>query len=569
MNSRGSAAFSLIMGFVLLLAKPLSAQYLSQVGFEPGTVQRIFFDADYQQQAFQIIDQQGREVYNGWMTESQVWPHSGTSVCFADFSDYQEEGKFLLVVKDHQKSVGFVIEKGLYKQVGKSLVKTLYHARASMPISEKHGGVYQRPMGHPDTEVIVHPSAASQKRPAGSVISSPGGWYDAGDYGKYIVNSGISTYTLLHLEDLFAEDLMPLTLNIPESGNGLSDVLNETLYNLRWMMTMQDPEDGGVYHKLTSKKFCGMIMPHEDELDRYVVMKSTAATLDFAATMAKAHRVLEKSGKTIPGLADSCLTAAKKAWKWCLKNPAVLYNQPTDIKTGQYKDADIQDEWFWAATELYLSTSDKSFVKKVDYSTTRFTIPQWRHVGTLGLFSILTSGAIKEDDPFHKRARKKLVNLADAYWEVYQSSAFRISIHQFPWGSNGEVANQGMVFIHAYRLTNDERYLQAATACVGYLMGANPLDMCFVTGFGDRHPMNVHERRSHADGIKEPVPGILAGGPTRAAMQDCGKENYPSEYPALSYVDRVCSYSTNEIAINWNTAAAFLFLGLDATLNSK
>lgn len=120
--------------------------------------------------------------------------------------------------------------------------------------------------------VYIHPSAQTDKRPAGSIISSPGGWYDAGDYNKYIVNSGISTYTLLGAYEHNPEYFDTLKLNIPESNNKIPDILDEALYNIKWMLTMQDA-DGGVYHKLTNPNFDGFIMPDEADQKRYVVEK--------------------------------------------------------------------------------------------------------------------------------------------------------------------------------------------------------------------------------------------------------------------------------------------------------
>src|SRR5471030_407605 len=215
--------------------------------------------------------------------------------------------------------------------------------RASTPLNEKYAGKWARAEGHPDTSVLIHPSAASEKRPAGTRISSSRGWYDAGDYNKYIVNSGISTSTLLSLYEDFPSYMKTVKLNIPESGNHIPDVLNEVLWNLRWMLTMQDPNDGGVYHKLTNAKFDPMEMPDKDQTPRYVVQKSTAATLDFAAVMAQASRIFRNFPKELPGLADSCIKQADMAWDWAVKNPNVIYNQDAmnkkfepKVTTGAY-----------------------------------------------------------------------------------------------------------------------------------------------------------------------------------------------------------------------------------------
>ena len=198
-----------------------------------------------------------------------------------------------------------------------------------MPLEKPFAGKWARPAGHPDKIVFVHPSAASDKRPAGTEIATPGGWYDAGDYNKYVVNSGITMGTLLSAYEDFSAYFDTLHTNIPESNDHTPDILNETLYNLRWMFTMQDPYDGGVYNKCTNAAFDSMVMPGVTKLPRYVVQKGTAATLDFAAVMAQCSRITRTMGSQLPGLSDSCLKAAKKAWQWALLNPALAYDQAT------------------------------------------------------------------------------------------------------------------------------------------------------------------------------------------------------------------------------------------------
>src|SRR5690606_3437923 len=155
----------------------------------------------------------------------------------------------------------------------------------------------------------IHASAASASRPEGTELGSARGWYDAGDYNKYIVNSGITMGTMLSLYEDFPEYFAHnKDINIPESGDEAPDLRDEIAWNLRWMLTMQDPEDGGVYHKLTTANFEGMVMPHNATNKRYFVQKGTAASRDFAAVMAQASRAYGKYEEQFPGLADSCIS---------------------------------------------------------------------------------------------------------------------------------------------------------------------------------------------------------------------------------------------------------------------
>src|SRR5262245_60509806 len=148
----------------------------------------------------------------------------------ADFSSFKTVGKYVLYVQGAGASHPFVIDKHAQHAVAVSGLKGYYYQRVSMPLDEKYAGRWARPAGHPDTAVLIHPSAATEKRPAGAVISSSGGWYDAGDYNKYIVNSGITMGTLLSAYEDFSKYFDTLHVGIPESDDKIPDVLNEVIY---------------------------------------------------------------------------------------------------------------------------------------------------------------------------------------------------------------------------------------------------------------------------------------------------------------------------------------------------
>lgn len=539
--------------------------YMNQIGYPPTSLKHAFVSKEFQGEVFDLIDIETKELaFEGKISEAKIWPHSGTVVCVVDFSDLEKEGQYLLKIGDYNFSKEVIISHRPQESLGKASLKSFFFARVSKELTNEFAGIYERPMGHPDNIVKIHSSAASINRPEGSIISSPGGWYDAGDYNKYIVNSSIAVHTLLQLYELFPDYMKTIKVNIPESENNIPDLLDEVLVNLRWMLSMQDQNDGGVYHKLTSKNFCGEVMPHEDLSERFVVSKSTSAALDFASVTAKSYRVFLNFEKELPGLADSCLVASKNAWKWSELHPDVLYVQPEDITTGEYGDSSIRDEKYWAAHELYLSTGKKTYINGLNFKNTAYA-PQWADVGTLSTFSWL--GNVKFSDNTELESQKRtLLESAESYYKVFEESAYKVSINSFAWGSNGDLAFQGELFIHAYLTSKDSKYIRAAQACLNYILGANPLDKCFVTGHGINRPMHIHDRRSFSDGIAEPIPGLLAGGPNvnTLARVDCGASEYHTNYPAMSYIDVHCSYSTNEIAINWNAPLVFLVNALNA-----
>ena len=249
------------------------------------------------------------------------------------------------MVEDLGQSHPFSINDYVHQNLAAATIKGYYFQHASQELLEVYAGVWNRPAGHPDTHVRIHESAATAQRPANTFIDASRGWYDAGDYNKYIVNAGISTYTILAAYEHFPEYYRDFDINIPNVGFNIPDILDEALWSIYWMLDMQDPNDGGVYHKLTTENFSGTEMPHEATATRYVVQKSTAATLDFAAVMAQASRIFEEYSSQMSGLSNRCLTAALQAWRWARHNPDSVYNQSAmnelydpNINTGAYGD---------------------------------------------------------------------------------------------------------------------------------------------------------------------------------------------------------------------------------------
>lgn len=516
---------------------------------------------------FDVIDAvTGKVVFSGFAEEPGYWAMSGDTVRSADFTEVTDPGMYRICLAGSDIcSPVFRVGEHVYTDITRAAVKAFYYNRSGYEITSQYGSKWARPAGHPDTAVIVHESAASKPRPAGTVISSPGGWYDAGDYNKYIVNSSITGYTLLLFYQLYPEYCRSLDVNIPESGNGIADIVDELLYNFRWYLTMQDPEDGGVYHKLTTKNFDGFEMPDRDAQPRYVVQKSTAATLDFAALTAMAYRVFANDpSEELRSLSARCLEASEKAMNWAGKHPNAIYRQPKDVTTGAYGDDNLSDELFWARTELALAKNTPPEVNLV--AGVKAGTPSWNQSATLGLISLALSDN-KSFSNLKEEARSLIVTYADELLKKADACPYLISLDWFAWGSNSDVANQALLEIIAMKLTGDNKYMPYIQNEVDYLLGRNATGYCFVTGFGTLSPMNIHHRPSGADDVAEPVPGFLVGGPNTVVMNDCGPQVKRSGFPARSYADLECSYSTNEICINWNAPLVFVLGTMDALGN--
>lgn len=539
---------------------------LNQIGYKPNAP-KVAVIPNVAAEQFAVLDAASLQiVFTAKLSSPKYWPYSDEMVKKADFSAFNKVGYYRLSVDGIATSHTFEISQTALLSVHNAAIKAYYFNRAGMLITEEFAGLHARAAGHIDTQIKVHQSAKTKNRPEGTLLISEKGWYDAGDYGKYVVNSGISTYTLLMSYIHNSEFYASLNLAIPESADQIPDLINEIKWNLDWLETMQD-EDGGVYHKLTAKQFSQMTAsPKLESKPRYMIGKSLTATLDFAAVMAVASRVMSDFDDHFPGLSVRYQERAMQAYQWAKINPEALYKQPEDVATGAYSDDNADDEFAWAAAELFIATEDQMYLSDFyAYEVSASDSLTWSKVGALAYISLTTSAQkILNDDEF-KTLESRVLIAAQKHLKIYTDSAYGVAISKadFVWGSNGGVLNNGIVLMQAYRLSGDAKYLEAALSTINYVFGQNATGYSFVTGHGDKTPVNIHHRPSTSDNTDIPVPGFLAGGPHSGQQDNC---HYPSSKPALSYVDTVCSYSTNEVAINWNAPLVYM---LAAAVNAQ
>jgi len=512
----------------------------------------------------------GQPVFQAVLGAAKIWAAAGDTGRTFDFTSFDQPGTYYVLIGSEQ-SHPVHIAADPFLALSRGSIKAYWLTRSSYAPKAPWAGPWARTAGHPDIAVLVHGSAATAARPEGSTIRSPGGWYDAGDYGKYVVNSGISTWTLLHLYESAPTFFDTLSLNVPPHGGPTSDLVDEILWNLRWMLTMQDPDDGGVYHKLTTADFSGFVMPANDKADRYVVQKSTAATLDLAAVSAYAARLF-RGNPDLPGFADSCQATALAAWAWARANPSILYNQDTvnayyspAITTGTYGNGDVSDEFDWAASELFLTTGLDSFavVRKLANqlaTPTTWGWPGWADVRTLGWLSLLSNPSLLTGSlaGYGPKLDSGLTKTTATIRDYRKSNGYHVPQGGFWWGGNSAFGNNGLLLWKAWQVTGDTSYLSASLEVLDYLLGRNATGYSFVTGFGGKSPMNPHHRPSFADGVVAPYPGLLVGGPNSSAEAADLCTDYPSTVGPKVYVDDYNCYASNEVAINWNAPLAYL-----------
>ena len=533
---------------------------LNQVGYFPD-LEKHFTVADSTAGEFKLVSEKGEVIYRGKLEDFGTWEPSGEYLKTGDFSDLDIPGKYFINVPGVGNSYPFMISAAIYRDVSVASLETFYFMRVSMDMEEKYLGKFTRPMGHPDDTVYYHESTGHKS----GFRASPGGWYDAGDYGKYVVNASISTGTMLALHEIYPDAFPDGSLDIPENENGVNDLLDELRYEFDWILTMQD-YDGGVFHKLTPMVHDGVTMPHETHSKRFFIGKSTAASLDFAAMLAQASRLYHGVD---PEFAETCLEAAIKAYKWAYEHPDQYFFNPPGNNTGGYGDRILDEEFFWANAELYCTTGEQSYYDKIagKLGKIRFRLEEsWRnYVDNIGYYSLYMSDKLDEND--RQVLEKGILVLADSLALESEKNPYGIPFSRFVWGSNSDVLNTAIIEMFAHRISGKKFYMETAARITDYIFGCNATSYSFVSGFGSKYSRNFHHRLLMADENEDTFPGFIAGGPNgfmhdRRNVEQAGV-SYPSTFPAKVYIDHEASYASNEVCINWNAPLVFVLTYLD------
>lgn len=534
---------------------------LNQAGYLPRAPKTAVVAAE--SDSFTVRDaRSGAVVFSGKTGEPVQDADSGDRVRIADFSALTKPGRYAIEAAGAGRSYEFTIGPGVYDRLYYLAMRSFYGQRCGTAVDLGSGFPGYRYEACHATGAWHASSGRSGPR------ASARGWHDAGDYGRYVVNSGITTGALLWTYEMFGRRIGKTKLNIPESGNGTPDILNEIRWNLDWMLSMQD-EDGGVWHKQTTERFSGFVMPEKDTMPSVVIgtgaepYRNSCATADFAAVMAIAARVY---GPFQADFAGRSLTAAKHAFAWVEKNPNVLFSNPKGVATGAYGDRNCSDERLWAAAELWRTTKDAAYAKHFlsgyrELLAGGLRPPSWPSVGPLALWTYALGAG--PDKMAVQEIRDASLRAADEIAERTTRHPYRMSMttRDYVWGSNSVAANYGLQLLVANALKPDVRYVNAAADNLHYLLGRNPFSVSWVTGMGSNPFRHPHHRPSGADSNPEPWPGLLSGGPN-GRKQDPAMNKMADLPPARMWLDEQESYASNENAINWNAALVFLTAGV-------
>jgi len=539
---------------------------------------------------WELLEGGGQVVASGDTFPFGNDPAAGENLHVIDFSNFAKPGRGYSLRIGNDKSFPFDIENDLYNQLKYDALHYFYHNRSGLDIKMPWAGEekWARPAGHLTSDKAV---ACAPDAPCDYKLDVTGGWYDAGDHGKYVVNGGITVWTLLNLWERSkfisnsTADFADGKLNIPENKNRQPDLLDEVKWELEWMMKMQVPDGkpkaGLVHHKIHDVSWTALgIAPHEAEkkMMRFLRPPSTAAALNLAANGAQCGRVYKGIDE---GLASRCLAAAEKAWAAAKANPAVYAVAADTNGGGPYDDKDLTDDFYWAAAELWITTHKDEYKNYVTSSPhhRKFRMTAggatasmtWGETDALGKMSmaIVPQGA---DAGTMNQMRMQVAEAADEYLKIISATGYSVPFKgeadgKYPWGSNSFIVNNAIIMGLANDFTGQRKYFDGALDAMGYLLGRNPLGQCYVSGYGSKPLQWPHHRFWSFQVDKRfpnAPPGCLSGGPN-SGLQDpyVQAAGLKGCVPQKCFVDNIEAWSANEITINWNSPLAWVAAFLD------
>jgi len=545
--SRGAIRWILLVALTAPLAKAADDDIrLSTIGYSPDVpkVATVLGAAGSSFALRRVSDD--ASVFTGELSGAVTDADTTQSVRMADFSTVVEPGDYYLDVPDVGRSVAFPIGKDVYAQQLLTAMLGYYGWRAGTEVEFSYGGqVFRQGPGHLQDGLLDYIGEPGVRRDGSR------GWYDAGDYGKYTVNGSFTLGMLLRAWESFTPQLQTMVLTIPEQGGTLPDYLDELKWQFDWLFTMQySPTDGRVSHKLTSLGFAPFIMPEADTTETYYSPYGSAATADFVAAMAVGSRVYRPYDAT---LADRMLTAANLSYQWLQANTANVAADISAFSTGAYQTHD-RDDRIWAAAEMWETTGDATaladFEARASVASSGGALVDadfdWGNVRNLGIFTYLLSKRTGRNESIVASLRGALIGAADSLVANRGNHGYGRALTKYYWGVNGAVARTCMTLQVANELSPNKAYLDTCADQLSHLYGRNYYNRSYVTGAGKDPPLYPHHRPSGSDGIAQPYPGLLVGGPQ------------PS---ATSWQDTEDDYTTNEVAINWNGALVYALAG--------
>lgn len=583
--------------------------HLTQHGFLPSATKTAILQTSSDVPiAYLVRNANGETVVEGLSAPGGDNPASGGRPHMVSLPPDFPEGNDYVIAACGQTSHPFDVRADLYAGLSEDALRYFYHNRIGTEIKEEfvQGPQWARreslsPLtatcfAGEDMFGNTWPGCAHE-------LDVTGSWFDAGDFGVYAVNMAISIWTLQHAyERLVAQDALDEAdwadgrLQLPETGNGVSELLDEARWGMESLLKLQVPEGGKawvpspgteitrdkpaklqeisasglVHHKLAGRKWPPLpSWPWEADPERLLYPPSTAASLGLAATAAQCARLWAGIDEAF---ASQCLIAARRAYAAAAAHPEIFASNNFD-GSGAYGDTRLADEFAWAALELYQTTGDPSYLADLRANTAFGGAKDSFGWADVDLLPALTLGVVKDakDAALSEHGRRLVLQAAEQIVEIKDSEGYRFPLRasEYYWGSNSVVLNRGLVLAIAFDLTGETRFRDAAVDGMEYLLGRNVLGQSYVSGYGTQAMRAPHHRiwaGAMDPAYPLPPPGALSGGANNTAMADpVAIAMKGTCAPMACWADNVEAYALNEVAINWNAPLTALSIFLDQT----
>ncbi len=523
---------------------------VNQVGFLPDAPKYAlvsFYPELYsvsEGDAFSVCDAKtGKSVYDGTLRMLSEFDQrdSGEKVLKADFSALTAGGSYYVSVEGLVHSVHFTIADNVYEHALTAAQRYFYYQRQGTALEVAYAGEFARDdLGLDDSAV---PFASGK---AGT-IDAQKGWFDAGDSGKY-VNTGAGTVShLLWAYEMFPQSFPDGALHIPESGNGIPDLLDEARWELEWILTMQDAESGGFYPRIQGDAGERTVMDKNG-----LITDDTACAVGALAEAYLAYRAFD------PGFAEKCLAAAEKGWEFLENHPENIVGYDVYVVSN-----DVPDR-LWAAGALYRASGNASCRAYFEQHCTELSpkfedsyamANRWGDNWLTGCWHYLLCA---DTDPQVVEWLTKEIGiwreiLLTTKWE---NNIWGVPLHKGNYfrGITAEICNMAMGLSVTDRILelDDERTLQCAETSASWLLGANPLGKSFVSGCGENSIQTIYSQIYEADGIDRIPDGYLPQGPNYTSLK-----NY-SRFAAKCYIDSQNDWVCNEHTVYGNGVLVYL-----------
>ena len=474
---------------------------------------------------------------------------TGENTYELNLSGLTHEGEFFISIPGVGRSWSFRHAGDVYGEAFYIAVRGLYHQRCGIAIGQPYTA-WPRIQCHTDPvyESEAIPFLPNMEPPKdydlfniiGATIdlqrpndNATGGWHDAADWDRNIQHYA-NIFDLLNAYEIAPEKFYDAQLNIPESGEGRPDILDEAAYGLKVWKKSMDKRYGvsGLVETWTHP-------PIVDPAVKYAYSRRTRwGSLVYAAAAAQFAFLIKPFD---PGLSEEYKQSALKAYQFGTTasnslGELTIHAAQDRGKGAKYtytwteKDSDSTPYFIQASLRLFMLTNDPEYLKDIPTLLTKAPKPyEWPYSlrdFSPWLYFSLFSDALKDHLPIIEVQKWKAIyiKVADELLKSFPDEPYRQSwpTYQDYWMSWGNMTmtNQARCLLIAHHLTGLEKYKEAAILNVDYMLGTNPMGMCWTTGLGFTYPIEIQHAVSEDDGIPDPVPGITIYGNTEGMFHD-------------------------------------------------